>query len=135
ILVYTPEQGYTGPDSIRYKLYDQSKNLTSDTATIVLIVGTEIPIVIHNVITPNGDGFNDRWIITGIDHYTDNNVLIFDRWGSKIRSFTGYDNTSVVWDGTNSNNKPVPDGTYFYIVQINDVGKFHGWIYVRANNP
>jgi gliding motility-associated-like protein len=97
-------------------------------------VGPEVNIVIHNVITPNGDGKNDKWIITGIENYPENSVMVFNRWGDKIRSFTGYDNQSNSWDGTNWQNDPVPDGTYFYIINIDRVGKFKGWIYVRANS-
>jgi gliding motility-associated-like protein len=134
LAVYEPETGYQGPDLVRYILFDPVKNKTSDTATIYLHVGPEVNIVIHNVITPNGDGKNDKWIITGIENYPENSVMVFNRWGDKIRSFTGYDNQSNSWDGTNWQNDPVPDGTYFYIINIDRVGKFKGWIYVRANS-
>jgi gliding motility-associated-like protein len=133
-LVYTPETGYQGPDRILYRLHNPSKSLSSDTASIFILVGPEIPLVIHNVITPNGDGFNDRWVIEGIEKYPDNDVTLFNRWGDKIRSFTGYDNSNVVWDGSNRHGEPLPDGTYFYILHVNNIGKFNGWIYVRANS-
>jgi gliding motility-associated-like protein len=133
-LVYQPDDGYQGPDQINYYLYDAGLKTTSDTATIYIQVGGEVPILIHNVITPNGDGINDKWIISGIENYPANDVMVFNRWGDKIVTFIRYDNKSVVWDGTNKNNKPVPDGTYFYIVNIDNIGKFQGWIYVRGNS-
>jgi gliding motility-associated-like protein len=133
ILVYAPENNYQGPDEIRYSLYDPLLKAISDTATIYIHVGGEFPIIIHNVITPNGDGLNDKWIISGIEKYPANTVQVFNRWGDKIKSYVGYDNTNTYWDGNNKHDEPVPDGTYFYIINIDNVGKFSGWIYLRAN--
>jgi gliding motility-associated-like protein len=133
-LVYRPNSDFQGIDHIRYFLYDSHLKATSDTATIYITVGSEIPIIIHNVITPNGDGLNDKWIISGIENYPANDVTIFNRWGDRIIGFVRYDNKSMVWDGTNSHNDPVPDGTYFYIINIENVGKFNGWIYVRGSS-
>jgi gliding motility-associated-like protein len=89
-------------------------------------------IVVHNVITPNGDGLNDTWIIDCIENYPDNKVQIFNIWGDLINSFTHYDNTSQVWKGTNLYDKPVPDGTYYYVLTIKDMKPLMGWVLVRA---
>lgn len=134
IFSYTPNQDFEGIDSIRYYIYDSDPVPQRDTAMIYIYVGEGIPVVIHNVITPNGDGMNDKWIITGIEEYPQNSVTIFNRWGDKIRSFDGYNNSSVVWDGTNKHGEPVPDGTYFYILKIDYLQDFQGWIFVRANS-
>jgi len=88
-------------------------------------------IVIHNVITPNGDGLNDTWIIDCIENFPDNKVEIFNQWGVMVKSFTHYDNSTQVWKGTNFNDKPVPDATYFYVLTIKDQEPRMGWIFVR----
>jgi gliding motility-associated-like protein len=134
LLVYTPNDGYKGIDQIRYTLYDPMLKALSDTAIIHILVGDEIQIVVHNVITPNGDGLNDTWVISGIENYPDNDVQIFNRWGDIIRHFTGYDNKTVYWDGTNKQGNPVPDGTYFYYINVAKIGKLNGWIFVRGNS-
>jgi gliding motility-associated-like protein len=134
LIVYTPDAGYKGPDLIQYSLYDAFLKGASDTATIHILVGAEVPIFIPNAITPNGDGFNDTWIITGIDGFPSNNVTVFNRWGDEIISLDAYDNKSVVWAGNNEQGNRVADGTYFYVVNIDGVGKFKGWIFVRANS-
>ncbi len=134
LIVYTPDNDFKGSDQIQYSLYDPLLKATSDTATIYITIGDEIPIIIHNIITPNGDGLNDKWIISGIENYPSNTILLFNRWGDEIAKFTGYDNKTIYWDGKNKHNEPVPDGTYFYILNIENVGKFDGWIYVRANS-
>jgi gliding motility-associated-like protein len=89
-------------------------------------------IVIHNVITPNGDGANDTWIIECIENFPDNKVVIFDRWGDKINEYENYNNTSRLWKGTNLKDEKVPDGTYYYVLTIKNGGTRTGWVFVRG---
>jgi gliding motility-associated-like protein len=89
-------------------------------------------IVIHNAITPNGDGVNDTWIIDCIENFPDNKVVIFDRWGDKVNEFEGYNNNSISWRGTNLKDKKVPDGTYYYVLTIKDGSTRTGWVFVRG---
>jgi len=93
---------------------------------------TEGCLVFHNVITPNGDGLNDRWIIDCIENFPDNNVSIYNIWGDEIYHFNQYDNITNVWKGTKKNGKKLPDGTYYYVVTIKNGGKYCGWIFVRG---
>jgi gliding motility-associated-like protein len=134
IFNYQPYPNFKGVDSIMYYIYDNDPVPQTDTAMIYIVVGEEIPLDIYNVITPNGDGLNETFTINGIENYPNNTVLIFNRWGDKIRSFNGYDNSAVVWDGTNRHGEPVPDGTYFYVISLEYVGTYQGWIFVRANS-
>ena len=70
-----------------------------------------------NTFTPNEDGFNDVWSIPGIDDYPGAEVLIFDRWGQRVHSSTGY---REPWDGT-MNGARLPDATYYYHIQLNQL--------------
>jgi len=94
------------------------------------IVASEAPcqIKIYNGITPNGDGHNDTWVIDNIDLFPNNSVSIYNRWGNEVWSGNGYDNTKVVWKGEDSQNQPLPDGTYFYLVSINGATPLKGWV-------
>lgn len=69
---------------------------------------------IHMGFSPNGDGINETWYIPCITYFPDNEVTIINRWGQELYHIFSYDNT---WDGT-TNGTPLPDGTYFYIVDI-----------------
>ncbi len=69
-------------------------------------------VVVHNVITPNGDGYNERWLIDNIEHYPAGDVKVFDKWGNVVFAEVGYNNN---WDGGK-----LPDGTYFYLVKVDD---------------
>jgi gliding motility-associated-like protein len=84
-----------------------------------------------NILTPNGDGVNDKFIIRNIDMYPDNVVKIFDRAGRLLYTKQGYDNS---WDGTISGN-PLSEGTYFYVLDFGDGrSKFKGFITLVRNN-
>jgi gliding motility-associated-like protein len=69
---------------------------------------------ISAVVTPNGDGTNDIWILRNVEVFSESRVTIVDRWGNLIFSASGYDNQSVAWDGKNQSGGNVPTGTYFY---------------------
>ncbi|WP_339794208.1 gliding motility-associated C-terminal domain-containing protein, partial [uncultured Imperialibacter sp.] len=88
--------------------------------------------------SPNGDGINDAFIIEGIENYPNNTVQIFNRWGNAVFEVKGYDNRSKVW-ASESNiglilgaNK-VPDGTYFYLVDLGDGSKpYSGFVVINS---
>ncbi len=75
-------------------------------------------IVIPNAFTPNGDGFNDIWIIKGLNGgcYSSVTVDVYNRWGSLVYHSDNYDNS---WNGEYQGH-PVPDATYYYAVRAND---------------
>ena len=72
-------------------------------------------IEIPGVITPNGDGYNDTWVIDGLALYPNNMVQIFDKWGDLLYEKTNYNND---WAGSGKNG-PLPDGTYYYLLKLN----------------
>jgi gliding motility-associated-like protein len=80
--------------------------------------------VIPDGFSPNGDGANDKFVIPGIEAYKNNSVKIFNRWGNIVFETIGYQNQ---WDGTTNkafglleSDGRVPDGTYFYIIDLGD---------------
>ncbi|MFT4683025.1 MAG: gliding motility-associated-like protein [Flavobacteriales bacterium] len=84
---------------------------------------------IYNVITPNGDGANDVFVIGNILHpeYLENKVLILNRWGQVVWEGENYDNASVVWDGNDGNGNVLLAGTYFYEITLKEAS-FTGFI-------
>nr|WP_242689242.1 MBG domain-containing protein [Pedobacter sp. SYSU D00535] len=67
-----------------------------------------------NILTPNGDGVNDNFVIRNIDMYPNNVVKIFDRAGRLMYSKSSYGND---WGGT-FNGSPLAEDTYYYIVDF-----------------
>ncbi|HYM95066.1 MAG TPA: gliding motility-associated C-terminal domain-containing protein, partial [Chitinophagaceae bacterium] len=98
------------PDDITYTLTVTSDHgcSTSDQVFVKVLKKPVIP----NIFSPNGDGVHDRWEIAALDSYPGCTVDVFNRYGQLIYHSIGYANP---WDGT-VNGKPVPVGTYYYIV-------------------
>lgn len=67
----------------------------------------------YNFFTPNNDGLNDVWDISGITQGGDCRIDIMNRWGSNVYSDETFNGT---WDGNNNGGNPLPDGTYYYIL-------------------
>jgi gliding motility-associated-like protein len=72
-------------------------------------------VVIHDALTPNGDGVNDTWVIEGLDKFPDNFIQVFDKWGDLIFEEKNYNNT---WVARGRDGTIVPDGTYFYLLKV-----------------
>ena len=72
-------------------------------------------ILVHQGVSPNGDGINDFLQIDNISQYPDNKLMIMNRNGQLIYEAQGYDNSSRVFDGhSNKNGQMQIPGTYFY---------------------
>jgi gliding motility-associated-like protein len=78
--------------------------------TLTVIVTETYSLTIPNVFTPNADGVNDGFFVSGkgVQSF---DILIYDRWGLKMfeSSTLGF---GGAWDGKNAD-----DGTYFYIIK------------------
>ncbi|TWV95686.1 Ig-like domain-containing protein [Chitinophaga pinensis] len=86
----------------------------SNTADFTVNVIADFKVDATNLLTPNGDGKNDKWVIRNLDSYPDNEVKIFDRTGRLIYTRRNYSND---WDGT-YNGSPLAEGTYYYVLTI-----------------
>jgi len=86
---------------------------------VINTVTTEISTLIPNAISPNNDNKNDVWKLEFLKLlYPNAIVTIFNEWGQLIFESEGYE---IPWDGT-YNNELVPDGTYYYIIDLNEGG-------------
>ncbi|HYK76433.1 MAG TPA: MBG domain-containing protein [Daejeonella sp.] len=97
-----------------YKVTVTNANGCSSSEQITIQVLEDYKFDANNVITPNGDGFNDKWEIKNIDYYPDNEVKVYDRNGKLMYSKKGYKND---WDGT-YNGSPLAEDTYYYYVDF-----------------
>ena len=97
---------------------------TSD-QTINIQIVEDYKLEAGTVLTPNGDGYNDKFIIKNIDYYPNNTLKIFDKAGRVLYTKQGYNND---WDGT-LNGSPLSEGTYYYILDMGSgLGNFKGFI-------
>lgn len=111
-----------------YTLEGIMQPLINYSAIISVRIGQETPTeefsyTLPNVITPNGDGFNDVFEpkVTGLDLITGAKTVIFNRWGNILWDT---DNPLIQWDGKSKVTKmDCPPGTYFYITDITYIGE------------
>ncbi len=73
-------------------------------------------ITVPNAFSPNGDGVNDTWHLQVRGTVVEYAVTVFNRYGQVV--YTSND-LQKAWDGT-TNGKPLPVGTYYYIIRSKD---------------
>ena len=83
-----------------------------DTSIVIAAIGADC---IPNVFSPNGDNVNDIWELEDAFLYADSEIKIYGRFGKKMFESYGYE---TPWDGTNEKGRAVPDGIYFYIINL-----------------
>ena len=87
----------------------------------VLVSNDECP-AIPNIITPNGDGKNDKFEVQGVEQNT-LELKIHNRWGKVVYQTKGYDNS---WSGSD-----MPAGIYYYQLSSSRTERIYkGWIEV-----
>lgn len=104
--------------------------------TKVELLTKNCPPIVYNFISANEDGWNDFFFIKGLRNiFLDFKIEIYNRWGKLI--WTGNQQTNdwkgevtkpIQWNGT-----IVPDGTYFYVIHLNDPNyptPLQGYLYI-----
>ena len=67
---------------------------------------------IFDVISPNGDGYNDKWIVIDglVERYPNATVKVYNRFGIEVFGASPYKND---WDGGD-----LPDAAYYYVLDL-----------------
>jgi gliding motility-associated-like protein len=76
-----------------------------------------LPVPPPNIITPNGDGLNDRFVQQFGCHVV---LRVYSRWGNEVYRHADYAND---WDGGT-----LAAGTYYYHLQTDDGRTLKGWV-------
>ncbi|HEX3167809.1 MAG TPA: PKD domain-containing protein, partial [Chitinophagaceae bacterium] len=87
--------------------------MANDKVIVSVITGLYVP----TAFTPNGDGKNDKWQISGLAVHPDAMVTIYNRWGQIIYQAKDYYNNP--WDGK-LKGVAQPTGTFVYLIKLND---------------
>ena len=87
-----------------------------------------VPNIACNIpkgISPNGDGSNDEFDLTG---FNVRKLEIFNRYGTKVNSFSNY---RKEWHGQSDSGNDLPDGTYYYVIERDGVKTVTGWVQIN----
>ena len=91
-------------------------------------------LVVYNEFTPNDDGANDVFTIKCAEHFPNNSLEIFNRYGNLVyktryyqNDWKGISNVNGTFDGT-----VLPTGTYYYVFDTGDNSGTvkTGWVYI-----
>lgn len=111
---------------ITYTLHVSSGN-GCGIATDEVFIRVFKKITVPNAFSPNGDGINDTWVITGLDSYPESETNVFNRYGQLVFHAAGY---NKAWDGR-FNGKSLPAGTYYYTIdRKNNFALSSGWLLI-----
>lgn len=76
-------------------------------------------LFIPNLITPNSDASNDKFVIKGMPEHS--HLKIYNRWGTLVYQNHSYNNS---WDAEGIS------GIYYYDLLLPDERKYNGWLQV-----
>ncbi|MGK7397853.1 MAG: Ig-like domain-containing protein [Candidatus Cyclobacteriaceae bacterium M3_2C_046] len=118
---YNPDPEYLGQEVFQLEVCDQ---YGCDTVNVFIDV-LKAPVKIYEAFSPNNDDLNDYWVIDGIQHFQDNEVIVFNRNGSPVFKMKGYNNHDKVWKGESNTSftigkNELPNGTYYYLINLGD---------------
>lgn len=116
--IYQDSPVFERVKSGKHQVYVRDKNGCGTTGQTVQVLG------FMKFFTPNNDGFNDRWKISGSTEQNLNGTTtqIFDRYGKLLRQFRG---DFSGWDGT-FNGHPLPSDEYWFLLKFKDGTEFKG---------
>ena len=120
---YTPRRGFTGIDTLRVIRCVEG---ICDVVTYIIDVKPPLVVAIPNYFSPNGDGIKDVWNLDDLlVSYPQLKVMIYNRWGNIIWRSTGPYGLSTsgrnVWYGqAEGSQNNVPDGVYYYLLELDD---------------
>jgi gliding motility-associated-like protein len=96
-------------------------------ATVMILCDDNPALGFYQGFSPNGDNINDMFVIKNADKFPGNELSIFNRWGNRVFYDRNYRNN---WDGT-WQDKPLPDGVYFYIFDDGKGQKHSDCLHIR----
>ena len=96
--------------------------------TVVTLVDPDA-LKLYTALSPNGDGFNDTYVIDGVQDCPDNQFKVFNRWGNLVYEKDSYLNQ---WYGQDKDGNTLSDGTYFVIFE-GCGSEFNTYVDLRRN--
>ncbi|MHC1703540.1 MAG: Ig-like domain-containing protein [Tenuifilaceae bacterium] len=118
-------------ETFNYTIIDGYGGIGNATLFITIAGFTDLKdFVVSKGFSPDGNGINDYFVIAGIENLPDNELSIYNRWGSLVYHKKNYKNE---WNGRSAGkDKNLPVGTYFYILKVNGkVSPFKGYLYIK----
>lgn len=127
-------------DQIDWKSSNKFENLENGTYTVFVKtkLGCDLGsksftiFSLSNIFSPNGDGINDTWKISGIENYPNSQIKIMDKNGMLVldRITKG---EAFEWNGE-SNGRKLPTDNYWYQIKLSDGRILEGYVVIKNRN-
>jgi gliding motility-associated-like protein len=94
-------------------------SLGCEVDTLVEVANTA-QLYVSEAITPNGDGFNDRWAILGLYQYPEAHIRVFNAQGIIVYENNLQDNNGYYqyWDAKSETGDPLPPSDYYWVIDL-----------------
>ena len=127
-------------DQLNWQISNQFENLKNGSYTV--FVKTKLGCALgsksfsifslSNIFTPNNDGVNDTWKISGIENYPNSEIRIIDRNGTMLVNTTTK-GEAFEWNGE-SNGRKLPTDNYWYQIKLSDGRIMEGYVVIQNRN-
>ncbi len=87
-----------------------------------------LQLIVPSGFSPNGDGVNEYFEVTGLDEFESPAFEVFNRWGNQVYVSQHYENN---WNGTGMNGEQLPDDIYYYVLKADEAKVFTGFIAIK----
>ncbi len=94
-------------------LYETFTHTCIDSVEHIVVITNDY-LQFPNLVSPNGDGINDKWVIVNLiefGNYSMNELWIYDRTGAQVYHAKNIHRMEQFWDPNATHS---PDGTYYY---------------------
>ena len=129
---------FSGKEKLNYTVCFPECSNACKTSTIEFVVESpcndKTNLKLPNIIFPNASGINRYFHVEAIEKCPDafgpkpSSLKVFNRWGDLVYSSPEYKND---WDGENNKGQPLPDGTYYYLLDMGSQGgPVKGWVVI-----
>jgi hypothetical protein len=105
---------------------DSETECYSSIRTEVNVTIIPCSVELNNLLTINQNELNNFITIKNIEHFPDNDLEIFNRYGALVWKGQNYDNIDFIFDGKANTgniykkNEYLPTGTYYYVLTYSD---------------
>ncbi|MEM8568233.1 MAG: gliding motility-associated C-terminal domain-containing protein, partial [Bacteroidota bacterium] len=127
---------FSGTDQLTIQICDFLGVCTNAVIFIEVLdqPSTSPQVTIYNAVSPNGDGKHDYLELENILNYPSNRLIIYDRWGNKVFEVSGYNNSTILFNGTGNTNGAgeLPAGTYYYLLELGEGTRLEGFFLLKT---
>jgi len=109
-IIFQTSNVFTNVDGGLYTIYVKNEYCSN------IVNQQHLHFYIPKFFTPNNDGKNDTFNLSGMEYFSSSYISIYDRYGKLLKNSI---NSQFYWDGT-YNGQPMPSSDYWYVIIVDN---------------